>query len=132
MSIPLICSRQNFNLCYNYYKLSKIRLTSTKNMMNKDIYIASINSTGQKGAPRYNRLRIPEDTKELILEYRHNEIIIKHQSEEAIINLNNRLFSKYGESDHHKFKEWSGNKHSKVVLNLLDLNRGIIEIFEIN
>lgn len=101
-------------------------------MVNKSIFTASINSTGLKNMPRYNRLRIPVDTKKIILEYKFNKITIKYRSEEAIISLNNLLFSEYGELDHPKFKDWSGNKHSSVVLNLSNLKKGVIEISKIN
>ncbi|MFA6572337.1 MAG: hypothetical protein WCT77_14010 [Bacteroidota bacterium] len=103
-------------------------------MINENIFTAFINSTGSKGAPRYNRLRIPKDTKELIesiLKYKLNEIIIKYHSENVVASLKNLLFSKYGEIDHDKFKDWSGNKHSRITLNLLNLKNGIIEISEI-
>jgi len=104
-------------------------------MINKKVFTASINSTGTKNMPRYNRLKIPKkyikELKELILEYKLDEVTIKYRSEEAKIPLNNLLFSDYDELDHRKFEDWSGNKHSSVTLDLSNFNNGIIEISKI-
>ena len=58
-----------------------------------------------------------------------NEVTIKYRGDFFVVQINNRLFSVYGEIDNDKIEKWFGNKHIKINIDITNLyNLNSIEI----
>ncbi len=90
----------------------------------------SINSSGKKsGKLRYNRLRILKKHKGKFKKI--DKITVKYRGDSFIAQINNRLFSVYGEIDDDKIEEWFGNKYIKINIDITHLyNLNNIELKE--
>lgn len=80
----------------------------------------SINSAGRRnGKSMYNRLRIAKKYWDKFK--RIDKITVKYHRDSFVAQIDNKLFSDYGEIDNYKILKWFGNKHTKIDINITHL-----------
>lgn len=91
---------------------------------------ATIRGTDKSTDPNnYKRLGISRKDSRLFDNIKDLEI--NYRKEKIKVNLDNKTFKRYGEINHNKIKEWSGNKLSTVEIDIRLIKNGKIKIIKI-